>query len=80
VSIFSYNGGVTIGLRIDAGIVPDPEAIIEYYEYELKVLAGLKRLPPAEAEAKATTKAAATMPADAAAVAQTGRAPIAAAS
>ena len=64
VSIFSYNGDVTIGLRVDAGIVPDPETIIEYYEYELKVLAGLKRLPPvmpkAAPKAQATPKAKAT--------------------
>ncbi|HWK18695.1 MAG TPA: wax ester/triacylglycerol synthase family O-acyltransferase [Solirubrobacteraceae bacterium] len=59
VSIFSYNGGVTIGLRVDAGIVPDPETIIEYYEYELKVLAGLKRLPPAKPTGKVTAKTAA---------------------
>jgi diacylglycerol O-acyltransferase / wax synthase len=71
VSIFSYNGGVTIGLRVDAGIVPDPDTIIEYYEYELKVLAGLKRLPPARARAKATgaAKAKATVPAEDGAVA-----------
>jgi hypothetical protein len=59
VSIFSYNGGVTIGLRVDAGIVPDPGTIIEYYEYELKVLAGLKRLPPAKPTGKVTAKTAA---------------------
>ncbi|MGZ4345517.1 MAG: WS/DGAT/MGAT family O-acyltransferase [Solirubrobacteraceae bacterium] len=46
VSIFSYNGGVTVGLRVDAGLVPDPETIIEYYEHELEILARLRRRPP----------------------------------
>ncbi len=35
VSIFSYDGRVFVGLRVDAGLVPDPEAIIEAVEDEL---------------------------------------------
>ena len=27
VNIFSYNGGVTVGLRADAGLIPDADAI-----------------------------------------------------
>ena len=47
VSIFSYNGGVTVGVRTDAGLVPDPETIIEAYVHELNVLGRLKRRPTA---------------------------------
>jgi WS/DGAT/MGAT family acyltransferase len=35
VSIFSYAGEVTIGLMVDAGLVPDPEAIISAFEREV---------------------------------------------
>ena len=42
VSIFSYNGAVTVGLRVDAGVVPDPERIIDAFEHELEVLARLR--------------------------------------
>jgi diacylglycerol O-acyltransferase / wax synthase len=43
VSIFSYHDGVTIGLLVDAGLVPDPQAIARYSEQELAALAGLER-------------------------------------
>ena len=60
VSTSSYKGGVTIGLPVDARVVPDPETLVGYYEHELKVLAGPRRLPSAKAnrtaKAKATTK------------------------
>ncbi|MGZ5322158.1 MAG: wax ester/triacylglycerol synthase family O-acyltransferase [Solirubrobacterales bacterium] len=39
VSIFSYAGGVTIGLKVDAGLIPDPEAIVAGFERELAALA-----------------------------------------
>jgi diacylglycerol O-acyltransferase len=52
VSIFSYNAGVTVGLRVDAGLVPDPETIIAAYLHEMRALARLRRRPPA-AEAAA---------------------------
>jgi len=42
VSIFSYNGAVTVGLRVDTGVVPDPERIIDAFEHELEVLARLR--------------------------------------
>ncbi len=42
VSIFSYNGAVTVGLRVDAGVVPDPETIIDAFARELEVLARLR--------------------------------------
>jgi diacylglycerol O-acyltransferase / wax synthase len=41
VSIFSYGGTVTIGLRADAGLVPDPDAILWAFQPELADLAAL---------------------------------------
>ena len=34
VSILSYNGGVQFGLITDAGMVPDPQAVIDFFEPE----------------------------------------------
>ncbi len=42
VSIFSYHDSVTIGLLVDAGLVPDPQAIVERVEQELAELAELE--------------------------------------
>ena len=44
VSIFSYTGEVTVGLMVDAALVPDPERIVAALEEEL---AALSSLPPA---------------------------------
>jgi diacylglycerol O-acyltransferase / wax synthase len=41
ISIFSYRGEITIGLMVDAGVVPDPGAIIERLEEELHTMGGL---------------------------------------
>jgi diacylglycerol O-acyltransferase / wax synthase len=41
LSIFSYAGRVTVGLRADAGIVSEPDAIIDAFEQELEKLAAL---------------------------------------
>ena len=38
VAIFSYAGEVTLGVMTDAGLVPDPEKIIEAFEPELDAL------------------------------------------
>jgi diacylglycerol O-acyltransferase len=35
ISILSYNGEVMLGINTDAGLVPDPEKIIEYFEDEM---------------------------------------------
>ncbi|HET8952641.1 MAG TPA: wax ester/triacylglycerol synthase family O-acyltransferase, partial [Solirubrobacteraceae bacterium] len=43
VSIFSYAGGVTVGLQVDAGLVPDPEPILDAFGEELAALATLGR-------------------------------------
>lgn len=42
VSIFSYAGAVTVGLRVDAAVIPDPETITEAFANELEVLARLR--------------------------------------
>lgn len=42
VSILSYDDGVTIGLLVDSGLVPDPQAIARYTEEELTELAALE--------------------------------------
>jgi diacylglycerol O-acyltransferase / wax synthase len=47
MSIFSYNGGATVGFQVDAALVPDPETIIADYEREV---AALRRLTPAGRE------------------------------
>jgi WS/DGAT/MGAT family acyltransferase len=41
VSIYSYRGEVTVGLMVDAALVPDPDAILSELERELEVLARL---------------------------------------
>ncbi len=38
ISIFSYAGKVGIGLVTDEGLVPDPDAILEYFEEEFNFL------------------------------------------
>jgi len=38
ISIFSYNGGVIVGLQVDSGLVSDPEAIIAEYERQVEAL------------------------------------------
>jgi diacylglycerol O-acyltransferase len=42
VSIFSYRGEVTVGLMVDAALVPDPEEIVTQLERELKALGSIK--------------------------------------
>lgn len=39
VSIFSYRGEVTVGLMVDAALVPDPDRIVASLEHELGLLA-----------------------------------------
>ncbi|MGA9860374.1 MAG: wax ester/triacylglycerol synthase family O-acyltransferase [Solirubrobacteraceae bacterium] len=41
VSIFSYRGEVTIGLMVDAALVPDPDQIVTRVEHEVQLLAAL---------------------------------------
>ena len=39
VSLFSYNGGVTVGVMADAGLVPDPGTMVEGFRSHLEKLA-----------------------------------------
>ena len=38
INIFSYDGGVTVGLQVDGGLIPDPDTIIADYEREVEAL------------------------------------------
>lgn len=38
ISIFSYNGKVTLGVMTDAGIIPDPERIVAGFDEEFQLL------------------------------------------
>ncbi|HTP21008.1 MAG TPA: wax ester/triacylglycerol synthase family O-acyltransferase [Solirubrobacteraceae bacterium] len=41
VSIFSYRGEVTVGLMVDATLIPDPEHVVAQLERELEAMAHL---------------------------------------
>ena len=45
VSILSYAGSVWMGVMTDAGLVPDPEAIIDGFQAEFEELLGLTHQP-----------------------------------
>jgi WS/DGAT/MGAT family acyltransferase len=45
VSIFSYRGEVTVGLMVDAELVPDPQQIVVGLESELQALRRIARAP-----------------------------------
>ena len=72
VSIFSYRGEVTVGLMVDAALVPDPGEVVVQFERELRALGRLgphrarratgatrpgRTRPPADAAATRPTKA-----------------------
>jgi hypothetical protein len=65
IDIFSYNGGVTVSLQVDAGLIPDPDTIIADYEREVEALRRLEPTRPAKRakRARAATAAKATKPA-----------------
>ena len=42
VSIFSYRGEVTVGLMVDAKLIPDPDEIVRQLDRELRALARIK--------------------------------------
>jgi WS/DGAT/MGAT family acyltransferase len=46
ISIFSYNGEVTIGFAVDAGMVPDPHSVIHALEDELALLETASSVSP----------------------------------
>lgn len=41
IDMMSYNGGVTVSLQVDAGVISDPDTIIADYERELEPLGKL---------------------------------------
>ena len=43
VSILSYAGSVRLGVATDAGLVPDPDRIVEGFEREFEALQELAR-------------------------------------
>ena len=45
VSIFSYRGEVTVGLMVDAALVPDPGEVVNQFERELKAIARQAPIP-----------------------------------
>lgn len=65
VSIFSYDRRVTVGLRVDAGVIPDPGVIIDAFEHELEEMARLGQRPQSAGGARAAAKRPKRQPADA---------------
>jgi diacylglycerol O-acyltransferase / wax synthase len=55
VSIFSYRGEVTVGLMVDAKLVPDPHTIAEQLERELEALAEIPTTTRKQATGKQAT-------------------------
>jgi WS/DGAT/MGAT family acyltransferase len=43
ISIFSYDGQLTVGLMADAGLIPDPDELVADFEQELAELLALDR-------------------------------------
>ena len=43
ISIFSYNGKLTVGLMADAGLIPNPDELVADFETELRALLDLDR-------------------------------------
>ena len=46
VSIFSYRGEVTVGLMVDAALVPDPDEVVTQFESELRALGRVGQAAP----------------------------------
>ena len=55
VSVFSYRGEVTVGLMVDAALVPDPGEVMTQLERELDALARLR--PVTSRRPRAVTRA-----------------------
>ena len=52
INIFSYDGGVTVGLQVDAGLIPDPDTIIADYDREVENLRQLVPRPRSRTAAR----------------------------
>ncbi len=59
VSIFSYAGNLWVGIVTDAGLVPDPERVIDGFHEDMRTLVDLARQvrPEAEGDARASGEA-----------------------
>ena len=57
VSVFSYDGGVTVGFMVDARLVPDPDAIVAAVDAELAALKPRRGRAPGSAPARAPRRA-----------------------
>ena len=57
VSIFSYRGEVTVGLMVDATLVPDPDHIAGRLAEELEALRPTRKSPRRTAESRQRTRA-----------------------
>jgi hypothetical protein len=55
LSIFSYAGEVYVGIATDAGLMPDPQAIVDEFQAEI---AQMLRLVPPTRSPRVATKAA----------------------
>jgi WS/DGAT/MGAT family acyltransferase len=53
ISILSYNGGVMLGIATDAGLVPDPERIVENFKVEFEAMRAAAKK---QAKPKSTTR------------------------
>jgi diacylglycerol O-acyltransferase / wax synthase len=58
VSIISYNGQVLVGIATDAGLIPDPEAVVAAYEQSFAEMAELLAMARADGQVTAQTAAA----------------------
>ena len=47
VSVFSYDGEVTVGFLTDAGLVPDPSELVKAFENEVDAMYRNRRRPAA---------------------------------
>ena len=56
VSIFSYRGEVTVGVMVDAALIPDPDQIVAQLEREVKTLADLVPAPRRRPARRRTTR------------------------
>jgi hypothetical protein len=62
VSIFSYDGQVSVGFMVDAGLVPDPDAIVRAVDAELAALLPPVRPPRRRAVSRTTRRESADEP------------------
>jgi hypothetical protein len=60
ISILSYNGGVMLGIATDAGLVPDPERIVENFKVEFEAMRAAAKKQAKSKAARRAPRAVAT--------------------